>query len=499
MVRGALASALLGCRPKDEGRAPDGPVDTGTAPSRPPNIVLVFSDQHRGTFWRANGHPVVLHPNLDRLAADAVSFTNLFTNGPSCRPARATMMTGRYVHEHGVWDNYMILDPAVANHVRDVRLAGYETAVIGKTHLHDDRTHTSLTTAILDEFGFEYVHELVGQSEQTWHETPYSDWLTATTPAGEVDKYERYIAYVEQYTWSSRAPDTEPWFLTTTDHLDRYTGQIAADWLRARNDPRPFYLQVNFPGPHKPFDATMEYRDLYSADDPNLPPAIDQRPVNPGRLVQTLLEWKEEDFSTEQARLLQVQYLAKISLVDAGLGMVLDALEELGLLEDTWIVYASDHGELLGDHHLTGKIAFYEGAIRVPLVVRPPGGTAPWVAEGYVDLTDLPATLRAMAGLAPDGTAPGRSLLERIAGGAGAPDAQEGRAEIVSQNMWNAMIRTPTHKLTYDIELAEPAELFDLQADPDELVNVIDDPAMASVKQDLLARLVAAGSPESVG
>jgi choline-sulfatase len=457
--------------------------------------VLIYADQHRGGFTGAEGHPVVLTPAIDQLAAQGVLFPNSFTNGPSCRPGRAAMMTGRYIHDNGVWDNFLIAPSSSDNHVRDVRDAGYETAVIGKTHLHDDKAHTNLTQFILHDWGFDFVHELVGQNEQVWHETPYSDWLTANTPKGERDKYKRYNNYAQKYDWFSRGPDTPPWELTTDDHLDTYTGQVAADWLRDRTDQRPFYLQVNFPGPHKPFDATAEFRDLY--DPLDIDPGILEVPSNPGRLVQTLLGWKQELFTPDQSRKLRLSYLAKCSLVDAAIAQVVEALDEIGELDNTWIIFTSDHGELLGDHALTGKIAFYEGSIRVPLVIRPPGGTKPWQAPGMVEQVDIPETIRHIVGLAAHPDTEGESLLDRVLAGPNGPTANDGREVVLSQNLQHTMVRTHDYKLVYDVLLGEPNELYDLVNDPEERNNLVADAAHEATRLQLIDQMLQLGAPET--
>lgn len=492
---GPTSSPTTGSTPTSSTSTSTTTPSTTTTPGTPPNILLVFSDQHRGGWLGADGDPVAQTPHMDALAADGVLFHNMFTTGPSCRPARACMMTGRYVHENGVWDNFLIAPSTSENHVRDLRDAGYETAVIGKTHLHDDRSHTELTTHILEEWGFEYIHELVGQNEQTWHETPYSDWLTATTPKGERDKYQRYTSYAKDYDWFAPGPDHHPWNLSSYDHLDLYAGRVAEEWLRGRTDPRPFYLQLNLPGPHKPFDSTAEYRALYDVDDPDLDPGILEVPVDPGKVVASLLDWKEELFTEQESRVLRVTYLAKITMIDEALGGVVQALKDIGAYDTTWIIYCSDHGELVGDHALTGKIAFYEGAIRVPLIVRPPGGSAAFVCEGLIEMVDLPATLRDIAGLANTTGLPGRSFRATVEGGPKGPEAQAGRDEVLSQNLMSQMIRTTEWKLVYDLKSERADELYNLVEDPEERRNLVRDPDLTAVIDDLIARMVARGAP----
>ena len=149
-----------------------------------PNIIYIFSDQHRGDTLGCVGHPAVLTPNLDKLASNGVNFTRCCTNSPLCMPARASMMTGQYVCEHGIWTNNNEADPLdCPSHVRNIRDAGYHTAAIGKTHLyvHGGRISTWQDTRekvqVLKDWGFVDTHELTGPLATGRHDSPYTDYL----------------------------------------------------------------------------------------------------------------------------------------------------------------------------------------------------------------------------------------------------------------------------------------------------------------------------------
>ncbi len=501
LLRGGAALGIVGCRPALHTDGPKGGstgTDTGSPPTHlpaRPNILFVYADQHRADVVSGTGNGVAYTPNIDSLIAAGVAFTNTFTNGPSCRPARFAMMSQRYPTQTGVWDNFQFTAPDSVSHVRRIRdEADYFSMVIGKTHLYDSEVHTDTTISVLQDWGFTDAIEMLGPTEQTIRESRYSDFLTATTPAGEQDKYSRWTNYVDTTGFLSPPPDSEPWLLATSDHQDVFTGTVAADWIRNYNDPRPFYLQLNFPGPHKPFDSTSEFRALFDPTLVNLPPAILQTPVDPSPLVSAMLAQKEQDWDAESAAFLAHTYYGKVSLVDTALGYVLDALEETGQLANTWIIYHSDHAEMLADHTLTGKVVFYESAIRVPLVIQPPGGVAPWICTGLTDTLDVIRTIVEIAGLVHnDPLAPGQSLLAKVLAGPGAADAQVHKSEILSSNISSTMIRTATHKLVFDRALNPPTvtDLFDLVADPSELNNVRIDPAYLDIADDLLGRLLA--------
>jgi arylsulfatase len=503
VLQTAGAAGLVGCGGPGRVRVPGETPTTPTTPTvRPPNIVYLYSDQQRASALGCFGQPLALTPNLDGLADRAIKCVNMFTNSPLCRPARVSMMTGRMAHIHGTWNNQAGTDPKGPSHVRRMRdEAGYLTALIGKGHITDRVGHTldPANVALLGDWGFEDTFELVSQSECSWQDNPYSDWLLENTPSGEDSKAQRYDDYVAAWELLGfQAPDLPPYDLGTSDHVDLWCGDLAADWIRGYADERPFYLQVNFPGPHSPYDAPTEFRELYDATAPGFPTAILGPPALP---VSSGVAWLWDErpelhgLTAAQSRDLYLTYLAKVTLVDRAVGAVLRALEERGLLEDTWIVCGSDHGDLLGDHELWGKVAMFEGAVRTPLVVRPPGGVDPWTAEGLIDQVDVTASILQIAGLVPDGSGSGR--LEQWLAGAQATGAQDGKGAVMAEvavrrsgSLKSAMLRREDWKLVYDIDNDLPCELYDLRGDPEERVNLVLLPEHAATVSDMLDELV---------
>lgn len=487
LLAGASGFAAVGCtsgdaEPRPGGETPDPtgstgdtalPVDTGT-PSRRPHIVYLYVDQLRFDALRATGNPIGVTPNLDRLAGQAVWFSRCVTNGPSCRAARTSMITGLQVFAHHVWDNFVLPDPRLQSHVRRIRdEAGYHVMVIGKTHLHDGLGHFDDHKNKLVVWGFSDAVEL--PDPQQWNfESAHSDWLTATTPAGQEDKYQRWQSYILGYTWDSAPPDHAPWLLSSEDHLDRFCGRTASDFIRSYAGDQPLYLQVCFPGPHKPFDPTSEYLALYDPNDPRMSLPIlatPQPPIAP--LVETYLGIKFEDWTEVSGRALRASYYAKVSLVDDAIGEVIDALEAAGIYDDAWVILHSDHGELVADHQMTGKVLGYEGAIRVPLLVKPPGGVAAWEDRGQVDQMDVTSTLLAIAGLDPAGYGD-RNLVPRILGGATGAEAHASKI-VMYENLGTVGLRTDRYKLSWDLATGLPVELYDLQTDPTEEANRVQD------------------------
>lgn len=481
-LRGAAALAAGGCA---------GDAAPGAArppPHGKPHIIFLYPDQMRWDAPGFGGNPVAVTPHMDALALESVRFGACVTNGPSCRAARATMLTGLHVHEHGVWTNSVVPDPALPSHVRRIRdEADYFTMVVGKTHLHNGRDHMDDHKRLLREWGFVDSVELPDPQQFYW-ESAHSDYLTATTPDGEQDKFLRWQAYTQDYVWESPPPDTAPWNLATSDHLDTFCGATAADFVRQYADDRPLYLQVCYPGPHKPFDPTTEFLDAIDPDDPRMPLPVltpPQPPIAP--LVATYMGPKMEEWTEASARALRQHYYGKVGLVDAAIGPVIQALKDTGMYDDAWVVLSSDHGELAADHSLTGKVLSYEGAIRVPLLVKPPKWLAAavgWDDLGQVDQRDLTATFLAMAGLDPDGMGD-RDLVARILGGAAAHEDKP----VMFENLGAVGIRTSRFTMTWDLELGHPVELYDRDADPQQVLNRVTDPALREDLDALVATL----------
>jgi arylsulfatase A-like enzyme len=518
---GALTTSALGCKNSEKkeqvpdvggARAPladpKPKAPSAVPPGNGPNIVYIYSDQHRGDVSSPAGHPVVQTPQLQKMASQGVTFGRCYTNAPLCRPGRASMMSGLYPREHGVWTNFKAFDQHGESHVRDLRdAAGYHTMVIGKTHLHLGEGHLDDYKCLLENIGFSDSIELTGPGQSALLESVYTDWLTASTPSGEVDKYKRFKRYMRNYayrvkprSWDLPSPDSPAWRLGKEDHIDLYTGRLASEWIADYKEARPFYLQVNLPGPHDPFDATKEYLDRYDVDDPRMPAGITQAPeepmshlINQSRKFQNIV-----GITPEERRRLQRTYYAKVSLIDEAIGQVMNALEKRGLLENTWVIYGSDHGEMLGDHQLINKTVFYESSVHIPCFIRPPGGTKGWKTEALTDQLDVTATILDIGGLGP-GKGHGNSLLQKIKGGPSAAGAQNGKDWVVAENHGHGMIRNDRFKLVVNYRRQQPVELFDLKEDSEELTNLINDSAHASTIAKLLDTYLGAAPLRPIG
>ncbi|MDE0420849.1 MAG: sulfatase-like hydrolase/transferase [Gammaproteobacteria bacterium] len=454
-----------------------------------PNIVLIFTDQQRADTFGYAGDPVAITPNADQLAAEGVVFPRCCASAPVCMTTRASLISGKPVHEHGVWS---FADPEMrhgTSHVRNIRDAGYRTAVVGKTHFRHGQRHTHDHLQEMHDWGYMEPTEITGPVESMTTDSSYTDHLAAK---GLLEVHREYLrCYVRGERERVLQPwETMPCLLPTEDHLDMYIARTAADWIQGYTGQEPFYLQVGFGGPHNPWDSPAEYRRRYDADSMPLSITAKQKgPVAP--LVETMLAGsaaKLDQMSAAQNRVMKTYYYAKVSMIDEGIGWVLDALRARGDMANTWIVYSADHGEMLGDHGLIAKKVFYEGAVKVPCIVRPPGGVDGWVSDGLTDHLDIAATLMDAAGAEAIEGSPGRSLVPLIHAGRTGPNAQQHRTAVLSEFAGRdpySMVLTEGYKMTVNTRTREPLDLYDMAQDPDELHNRVDDPAFAGVREAL--------------
>jgi len=451
-----------------------------------PNIVLIFSDQHRGDALGCVGNPIVRTPHLDELAAEGVTFKSCSTSSPLCMPARASLVTGQYVNEHGSWGNRHEADRFGQSHVRNIRDAGYCTAVFGKTHFRVpqvDAGHTRERIGELNDWGYEIAHEVI-ETPSANNRCNYADFLA------EKKKLQIYENAMATWKMGQANGHLRPWEhppnqLEEGEHVDAYIIDRAIDWVQRYDDARPFYLQVALVGPHPPFDAPIRYRDMFSPED--MPLAILEPPAEPiSPQVERMLRRRGlPDMTDSQNRLMISHYYAKIAFDDDVIGQVIQSLKNQRLMDNTWIIYTSDHGEMLGDHKLVQKVVFYEGAVNIPLIIRPPGGTKPWIANGLTDHYDIVNTMLDAADGASLESDHGVSLIPKIDAGAGVTTAQQGKDVTFSEVNLYSMARTERYKMTIGSITRQPMELYDMKNDPDELRNLVNESSLSPVRDEM--------------
>lgn len=462
---------------------------------RPPNILLVMADQHRADVMGCAGDPTVHTPNLDRLAAEGVRFARTSCQGPLCMPARASFLTERYVRDHGVYTNWAEVTPGSSTYLHALRDAGYHTVQIGKAHLTRDDVgdprHVDLLADRLEERGFAEVQE----TGDKFSIDPPNRYIDHLEERGLLDAYARHIADRSYQgtegkgrNATKRVPmwDSTPSPLPPEDYIDTWNGAMAARWLEDYERDQPFFAFVGFPGPHDPWDAPQSAIDAFVDGDVTMPTST-QRPDlegtgNYGKLMGAFLGLSDTETMTDSTiQGMRRAYAANVSVIDQAIGRLLEILEARGILHDTWVIYTSDHGEMGGNHGLMSKCVLYEPSVRVPLLVRPPGGCSPRVVTDLVEHLDVPASVRAIAGAPAVPGSEGRSLLGYVDGAD--PDA---RAVSVSENWGFASFETDRYKLVVDEDALAPCQLFDLHEDPAEDENLLGDPASGDVVEELM-------------
>jgi arylsulfatase A-like enzyme len=440
-----------------------------------PNILFVYSDQHRADVLGCAGNSVVATPNLDRLASEGMRFEQAWTESPICQPARTSLLTGQFPTAHGILGNFgEESQPSWDTFPRALQQAGYETAVVGKTHYANWPMGGGGKTPPEDEwiksFGYDHVLEEFDRYVHVNFETPYTRFLAEH---GELEPYKKVIS--ERFRIGDRHWEGVTSPLPQELDLTSFLASQAQDWLKQRSGSKPWFLNLAFVQPHVPLMADPQWAAHYA--DAKILRTTTSIP-DPGNAdwakhIETLQkhshsELLDDDFVLAGAR----QYYAMVSLIDQKVGDLLTLLEQRGDLDNTLIIYASDHGEMLGDHGLMAKMCFYKSAVRIPLIVRPPEGSAPRVHGGPVQAIDIAATVLDAGAAKPLDNSPARSLLPTMTG------KSDGFRDIA-----NSMIRlrpeAPTwiaasdgrYRLTYDRATGEAVEFFDLETDPDENVN----------------------------
>ena len=454
------------------------------------NILWLLSDQHRGDVMGARGHGVVRTPNMDRLAREGALFNDVFCQGPLCVPARVSLMTERYVRDHGAFENDYFSSAELPTMLQAIRDAGYHTSAIGKMHLFPHYPDVDDGLPLMRAMGFQEVLEVVGKLACGFVRNPYTDDLDEL---GLLDTYRRFVR--ERTPWrrnrESRRDSKPTWTvdpspLPAKHYLDTWVGRRAVEWLENYRGEDPFFLWVGFPGPHDPWDAPAEYVRRYEDADVTLDST--RRPEIPeyGPLsvfLRSFLRYSSSDTLTdERARDVRRHYFANVTLIDESIGQILDTLERTGIADNTWVVYSSDHGEMLGTHGFLNKMVFYEPSVRVPLIIRPPGGIGTGqVHSGLLEHVDLSATLRDLAGAGEIAGSAGRSFANVFSGSRLVP-----REVVVSENYGFAMWRNNRYKLVVYEKDRRPVQLFDLVEDPSEDHNRVADPSYANVLADMV-------------
>jgi len=466
-----------------------------------PNIIFLLND-HQAYYRRGwDGGPRPQRPHFDRLASEGVNFTHAYTACPLCMPARRTMLTGVFPHNHRLLQNNETVEPSSHDVYLDLLAReGYRNSYFGKWHSGP---------------GCAYDHHCEGYSYTSYgnpYTTPeYKAFCEARGLPTAQHLIERDFAHSQRKVMAEgelyRCEDD--WCnehasgVTVTPketHESFFLANLACEKLRElAGSEQPFHLRVDFWGPHQPYFPTQEFVDLYNPEDipvygnfhdelTNKPEIYRREGNEPLHKDGTIIVPNPLPWSEWQKVL--ARCYAHITMVDAAGGMILDTLDELGLADNTCVVWTTDHGDALACHggHFDKSSYMPEEMMRVPMAVRWPGRIGSGqVSDKLVSLIDVAPTLLDVAESEFGNPVDGTSLVPLCTGDAEWRDDLMGVTHGHGERIEGRMLATERYK--YIATRGQMQELYDLDADPYELNNLIDDPAYGDVLNDLRQRL----------
>ncbi|QFT63742.1 choline-sulfatase [Roseivivax sp. THAF30] len=428
-----------------------------------PNILVLMVDQLNGTLF-PDGPADWLHtPNLRKLAERSTRFRNAYTASPLCAPGRASFMSGQLPSDTGVYDNAAEFTSSIPTYAHHLRRAGYQTCLSGKMHfVGPDQLHgfeERLTTDIYPaDFGWTPDYRKPGERIDWWYHN-----LGSVTGAG-VAEISNQMEYDDAVAFEA----------------EQKLYDLARD-----HDPRPWMLTASFTHPHDPYVARRKYWDLYE-DCAHLEPEVpalayeDHDPHS--QRIFDANDWRNFEITDEDIRRSRRAYFANISYLDEKIGGILDVLERTR--QEAIIVFVSDHGDMLGERGLWFKMSFYEGSARVPLLVSAPD-MQPGLVESPVSTIDLCPTLCDLAGVSMHEVMPwttGESLKPL---GQGASRKSPVAMEYAAEASYSPLIALRHGRWKYTNCALDPEQLFDLEVDPHERVNLAEDPAHEATLETL--------------
>ena len=484
-----------------------------TLKQKRPNILLISSDQqHWNTIGAFNNE--ISTPSLDRLVQEGTTFTRAYCPNPTCTPTRASMITGKYPSQHGAWALGTKLPETEETVGQFFSHGGYRTALIGKAHFqplvaNDEFPGIEARPVLWDfdfwrefngpYYGFEHVELVRGHTNEADIGMHYALWMEQKgcknwrgfflPPTGNMSKENRYT-----------------WDIPEEYHYDAWIAERSNAMLEnyKQND-QPFFLWASFPDPHPAYFAPRPWDTMYDPEQLSLPTVHEgEHDKNPSHFQMT--QQKNPDFTSyhesgqklmglhshlheeSNARKNMAVYYGMTSLMDKYIGTILNKLDELGLSDNTIVIFTSDHGHFLGHHGLIAKGPFhYEDMIKVPMIIRYPGRVPQGnTSEALQSLVDLAPSLLSLCGLPIPRTMTGVDQSRNWFG-----ERESVRNHIICENHYDP---TTVHLKTYvnkKYKLTvyfnkEYGELFDLEKDPGETENRWDDPDYNQIKSGLL-------------
>lgn len=500
--------------------------------AKQPNFLFIITDQHRADHLGCYGNTIVRTPNIDSLATRGARYNRNYVANPICMPNRSSIMTGRMPSLHGVRHNGIALSREHTTFVEVLADAGYNTAIIGKAHLQG-MTGMAPTMTFQVEEGLKAPSEPYRDAYKDQRKGPLYElevlprWETPLASRMDRHFYGYQHAEIADDHADRAGGDYLLWARQQDPNFDKLVGPdnatpdnrinapqawrtkvpeelYSTTWIadrtiayleeQAKQD-KPFFVQMSFPDPHHPFTPPGKYWDMYDPASMPLPRSFHNNNLPP---IQAMIEAmragtdprdNQNPFAVTEQETKDIIALTygSITMIDDHVGRVLSALKRLGLDEDTVVIFTADHGDYMGDHGVMLKLLLhYQGLIRIPLIWSEPGMQAS-VNNSLTSTIDLSASIMRRAGIQPFNGCQGRDLL--------APESAGPECLIVEEDSQRPMLGFPkpqrirtllTHRYRMTLRSGESwSELYDLENDPDENVNLWDDAGYAKVRAEL--------------
>lgn len=440
-----------------------------------PNILFIMDDQHRGDCTSAAGNRAINTPNIDRIGNEGVRFRCAYTTSPTCTPARSALLTGLSPWNHGMLHMVAMSEGYRFTKPQALRDAGYYTIGIGKMHYNPQRNLNGFHKTVLDESGRVATPDF---------RSDYRAWFWSQAP--QLDPDATGIGFNDY--------PAKPYALPENLHPTYWTGETACNFLNGYNERQPFFLKVSFARPHSPYDPPERFfRRMRDRDIPKASVGKWAAKYAPRSGPKDDI-W-HGDMGEQQVRRSREGYYGSIEFIDEQIGRILETLEKRGWLEQTLILFTSDHGDMTGDHNLWRKSYAYEASAHIPMSMRWPAGLVSakrgQALSQPVELRDVLPTFLDAAQAPPKVKLDGQSMLSLLRGGS--PqwreylDLEHGVC-YSKENNWNGFTDGRMKYIYHAFHGEE--QLFDLEKDPHELHDLSGDPAAATQLRTWRQRLV---------
>lgn len=434
------------------------------------NVLLICVDHWPGPLIGTMGHDYILTPTLNRIADNGTVFSRAYSATPTCIPARRAIMTGTTAQTHGdrVFNECLEMDPGLFTLPQTFRDAGYHAYAVGKLHVYPQRNRIGFDDVLLNEEGRHHLGNV------------RDDYECFLLDQGYAGQEFGHAMGTNEYC-------TRPWHLPEYCHSTHWTVRQMCRVIQRRDPTRPAFWYCSFSAPHPPVTPPGDYLDMYRDV------GVDEPFVGGWALDSNTLPYalklhadKRSFLDPVETRLARMGFYAQCTYIDHQIRLLIGTLREEGLLDNTILMFIGDHGDMLGNHNLWAKPTMYEWAVRVPMFLVPTAG-CDRVATQYCDdrlaaLRDVMPTLLDLCDIPIPSTVEGYSLLS------------EHRRSTLYCEHWEderamRMIRSEQFKLIW-YPVGNRLQLFDMDADPDEVFNLANNPEWADVRDHLVALLL---------